>query len=164
MLNVESHSEFGWDNNKKVEYKPIWLEKLLNKLNKQMREENIMVPTKVLLIFHSDIPFSIQYIKESSMLSKAIIINPKISKSLITKLYFTEPKDVSNEKFKFIFSGKKFFFLPNNNIKKLRQQLSEFNLKTPSLYVVKNASYSFKYHETILIGYILKLIEGTKKV
>ncbi|TFF88532.1 MAG: hypothetical protein EU550_01110 [Promethearchaeota archaeon] len=164
MLNLESNSEFDWDNTNKLEKKPIWVEKLLDELNKQMREENLKVPTRVLLIFHSDIPLSIQYIKESSMLSKAIIINPKISKSLITNLYFSEPKNVSNDKVKFIFSGKKYFFLPNNNVKKLQQEISEFNLKTQSLYIVKNATYSFKYHETILIGYILKIIEETEEV
>jgi uncharacterized protein involved in tolerance to divalent cations len=138
---------------------------ILNELKKKFEDETILSDVKIIPILYSVLPNSLFSFIDDPNISKIIIINPRKIQNFNENIQ----KDKINnylgkkiQKIHFIFSERKYFFLKNNNIKKLRNFFQATSSITPNIQIIENSSYKFKNYETVLVGNILKIIYETQ--
>ncbi|MBY9007645.1 MAG: hypothetical protein KGD63_12920 [Candidatus Lokiarchaeota archaeon] len=146
-------------NNKSIEME---LKQELSELFDKLRQKKIVnTQNYFLLIFSkSKIPYKQIFIDNSNV--GMVLINPNLNKLNIN--YINEILELDNNKenkITMFFSKFSLFIFPNLHLRKFKRLFikeTDFTNRN-EFYVIKNARYSFKYYETILIGNIIQILE-----
>ncbi|MBN1215107.1 MAG: hypothetical protein JXA99_06630 [Candidatus Lokiarchaeota archaeon] len=134
-------------------------------LNRLYEKKKIETQKYVLVIFSkSDLNYNPFLFDKNNI--KIILINPNFKKTQLNNLYtILKNNDKNKSKLLILFSKFSLFILPNLRLRKFKRDFVKKNdfYEINNFRIIKNARYSFKYYETILIGNIIQIIEKAKK-
>ncbi|MFW9874333.1 MAG: hypothetical protein ACFFG0_14605 [Candidatus Thorarchaeota archaeon] len=89
-----------------------------------------------------------------------LMINPKLNKKNSSAFYNITQNNTKSAQIYTIFSKRSKIILKNRHLKKFLKEIDPQKTSNLQCLIIKKATYSFRYYETVLLGMIIDIIEN----
>ena len=132
----------------------------ISSIIKMVNERELIKNSKYVILNQSSARLPIKAFQIDQNNKGMILINPKINKRNAKNFIELIDNGQQNSQIFTIFSKKSILFSDNKNLKHLLKEVDNSKIRCMPLITLDKAKKSFKYHETIILGMIIDIIEN----
>jgi len=134
------------------------MHEVISKFSKILNAKRLINNPYYIYVDYSEKNFYYQNLFDDPNNRLIFAINPKLSKS---KLILLNSKSLENpeKNWYFIFNHFSYLFLKNKSLKIIEKINPKFIHEKKNIISIEKSRYNFRYYETILYGYIIKIIK-----
>ncbi|MFW9818693.1 MAG: hypothetical protein ACFFE5_03705, partial [Candidatus Thorarchaeota archaeon] len=132
---------------------------LISDLFETFKMRETLIKSNYIIINYSKKLIHYNQIVKNSENKGIITINPLITNKFLTETHKFFKNNSTSSKVYTIFSRKSIFYFKNKNLKRYLKNNPPRTKFHPNCLTIENASNSFKYYETILLGIIIDIIQ-----